>query len=186
MMSIAEIASWLEQSSLGVSIAESEWMFPTIETVHVIAVALVVGSIVVLDLRLLGLAWGKRTVTEVAEDVLPLTWVCFVIAVVAGALMFVSAAQKYVSDLPFRLKMILLALAGANMAIFHIFTYTRVHVWGDRTITPRSARIAAALSLLFWISIVGCGRLVGFTTANAPVSASQSSSLRIESNASGN
>jgi hypothetical protein len=82
--------------------------------------------------------------------------------------------------------MILLALAGANMATFHIFTYTRVHVWGDRTITPRSARIAAALSLLFWISIVGCGRLVGFTTANAPVSASQSSSLRIESNASGN
>jgi hypothetical protein len=177
-MSIAEIAVWLEQSSLGVAIAESEWLFPTIETVHVIAIALVVGSIVALDLRLLGLSWRKRSVTEVAKDVLPLTWVCFVIAVVAGALMFVSAAQKYVADLPFELKMILLVFAGANMTIFHMFTYRRVHAWNHRAITPRGARTAAALSLLFWISIVGCGRLVGFTTANVQVSDSPTSSLR--------
>jgi hypothetical protein len=178
-MLISELLTWLEQSSLGVAIAESEWLFPTIETTHVIAIALVVGSIVALDLRLLGLASQKRTVTDVADDVLPLTWVCFVIAVVAGALMFVSAARKYAYDLPFQLKMLLLILAGINMAIFHTFAYARVGAWNHQTIAPRGARIAAALSLFFWISIVGCGRLVGFTTANAPISESQTSSSQI-------
>ena len=177
-MLIAVITSWLEQSWLGVAIAKSDWLFPTIETIHVIAIALVVGSIVALDLRLLGLSWQKRAVTEVAEDVLPLTWVCFVIAVVAGALMFVSAARKYAYDLPFQLKMILLILAGVNMMIFHSFTYKRVRAWNHRVITPRGARVAAALSLLFWICIVGCGRLVGFTSEKAPISESQTSSLQ--------
>jgi hypothetical protein len=178
-MLIAELTAWLEQSPLGVAIAESDWLFPTIETVHVIAIALVVGSIVALDLRLLGLSWKKRAVTEVAADVLPLTWICFVIAVIAGALMFVSAARKYAYDLPFQLKMVLLVLAGINMAIFHIFTYARVQAWNHQAITPRGARIAAALSLLFWISILGCGRLVGFTTEQAPAPESQASSSQI-------
>jgi hypothetical protein len=177
---ISDLTTWLERSSLGVAIAESEWMFPTIETVHVIAIALVVGSIVALDLRLLGLAWQKRSVTEVAEDVLPLTWVCFVIAVIAGGLMFVSAARKYTYDLPFQLKMGLLVLAGVNMAIFHAFAYARVGSWNHQTITPHGARIAAALSLLFWISIVGCGRLVGFTTEKGQTSISQTSELQTE------
>jgi hypothetical protein len=179
MILIAQLAAWLEQSSLGVAIAESDWLFPIIETVHVIAIALVVGSIVTLDLRLLGFAWRKRAVTEVAADVLPLTWICFVVAVIAGALMFVSAAQKYIHDLPFQLKMVLLILAGVNMAVFHSLTYAKVQVWNHQTRTPRGARIAAALSLLFWISIVGCGRLVGFTTENAPTFDSQISSSQI-------
>ena len=179
-MLVQEFATWLEQSSLGVAIAESDWLFPTIETVHVIAIAFVVGSIIALDLRILGLAWKKRPVTEVAADVLPLTWICFVIAVIAGTLMFVSAARKYAYDLPFQLKMTFLVLAGVNMAIFHTFTYTTVEAWNHQTITPRGARIAAALSLLFWISIVGCGRLVGFTTETAPTVDSQTSSSQIE------
>jgi hypothetical protein len=178
-MSITELTAWLEQSSLGVAIAESDWLFPTVETVHVIAIALVVGSIVALDLRLLGLSWKKRAVTEVAADVLPLTWVCFVIAVAAGMLMFISAARKYAYDLPFQLKMILLVLAGVNMAVFHVFTYARVQAWNHQAITPRGARIAAALSLLFWIGIVSCGRLVGFTTERAPALESQASSSEI-------
>jgi hypothetical protein len=174
-MLITEFTAWLEHSSLGVAIAESEWLFPTIETVHVIAIAFVVGSIIALDLRLLGLSWRKRAVTEVAKDVLPLTWTCFVIAVVAGALLFISAAQKYAVDLPFQLKMVLLALAGVNMAVFHVFTYARVRDWNHHVITPRGARVAAGLSLFFWITIVGCGRLVGFTTEQAPASESQTS-----------
>jgi hypothetical protein len=77
--------------------------------------------------------------------------------------MFISAASKYATDLPFQLKMLLLVLAGANMLVFHYLTYRDVEVW-NRGQTPPAARIAAGLSLAFWIAIVTCGRLVSFTT----------------------
>jgi hypothetical protein len=172
-MSIVAIAQSIQGLPLARFVAQSPFVFPTVETVHVIGIAMVVGSIAVVDLRLLGLSWRGRPVTEVAEEVLPWTWGAFVIAVIAGGLMFISAASKYATDLPFQLKMVLLALAGANMLIFHFVTYRDVEVW-NRGQTPRGAKIAAGLSLAFWISVVSCGRLVSFTTQDefGPPSAS--------------
>ncbi len=163
-MSIASIANWIEATGPARAIAQSTWMFPAAETVHVLAIALVVGSIAVLDLRLLGVSWTSRPVTEVAHDVLPWTWACFAIAAIAGSLMFISAAAKYAVDLPFQLKLLLLASAGANMLIFHYFTYSGVKAWDHNAAAPRAAKVAASLSLVFWIAVVACGRMVSFTT----------------------
>ena len=163
-MSLDPLWKWFETSQVGASVSRSPWMFPAIETVHVIAIALVVGSIAVLDLRLLDRSWRIRAVTELTLDVLPWTWSSFSIAVATGFLMFTSAATKYAHDIPFRLKMVLLVLAGVNMIVFHRFTYRTVVSWDQDTPTPRAAKIAGGLSLLFWIGIVACGRWVGFTT----------------------
>src|SRR5882757_9386974 len=165
---------WLQTGRLGVAVGQSTWLFPAAETVHVIAIALVVGSIAVLDLRLLGVSWKNRPVTELARDVLPVTWAGFGVAAAAGSLMFISAAVKYATDLPFQLKMLLLLLAGANMLVFHHFTYSRVENWDHNAPSPRAAKVAAGLSLMFWIAVVTCGRLVSFTTQNdfGPPSAS--------------
>jgi hypothetical protein len=165
-MSILSIATWIEATGPARAIAQSTWMFPAAETVHVIAIALVVGSIAVLDLRLLGASWKGRPVTDVARDVLPVTWAGFGVAAVAGSLMFISAAVKYATDLPFQLKMLLLLLAGANMLVFHHFTYSRVEDWDRSARPPRAAKVAAGLSLAFWIAVVTCGRMVSFTTQN--------------------
>jgi hypothetical protein len=166
-MSIVSIAKWIEATGPAQAIAQSAWMFPAAETVHVIAIALVVGSIAVVDLRLLGLSWKSRPVTDIANDVLPWTWGCFVVAAIAGSLMFISAAVKYATDLPFQLKMLLLLCAAANMLIFHYVTYSSVNAWDHDAPTPRGAKVAAALSLLFWIGVVTCGRMVSFTTQSA-------------------
>jgi hypothetical protein len=155
---------WLETSALGTTVSQSTWLFPAIETVHVIALALVVGSIAVLDLRLLDRTWRVRAVTELTQDVLPWTWASFAIAATSGFLMFASAATKYAADTPFRIKMVLLLLAGANMLAFHRFTYRGVTAWDVGTPTPPAAKLAGGLSLLFWIGVVTCGRWVGFTT----------------------
>jgi len=162
-MSIVAIAKWLEGLALARFVAQTPLVFPIAETIHVIAIAMVVGSIAIVDLRLLGISWASRPVAEVAEEVLPWTWACFVVAVLAGALMFISAASKYVVDLPFQLKMLLLVFAGANMLTFHLLTYRHVEAWNQGR-TPSAAKIAAGLSLAFWIAIVTCGRLVSFTT----------------------
>ncbi len=161
-MALADLLQWLEAQPFATAISGSPWMFPVIETVHVVAIALVVGSIAMLDLRLLGVARRSEGVIQLAEDVLPWTWASFAVAVVSGCLMFSSNATKYFSIAPFRLKMVLLVLAGINMGVFHLTAYRSVHHWNHQIPTPVRARIAGGLSLFFWICVVICGRRVGF------------------------
>jgi hypothetical protein len=162
-MSIDSICRWLEQGWLGTAVSEGEWTFPIIESVHVIALSLVVGSIVILDLRLLDRSWRGRAVSELTLDVLPWTWASFAVAATTGFLLFMSAATKYVADVPFRLKMLLILAAGLNMVVFHFVTYRTVHTWDKDHPTPRAAKIAGGLSICFWIGVVACGRWIGFT-----------------------
>jgi hypothetical protein len=162
-MSIRDLCLKLQDFSFPTNIRESDWLFPTIETVHVLALVLVVGSILMVDLRLLGLANRGRSVRSIASERLPVTWTAFVVAASAGALLFSSKAVTYYDDWPFRLKMLCLVLAGLNVAWFHASTFRRVAEW-DHGRTPVPARIAGGISLILWITIVGAGRWVGFTT----------------------
>ena len=164
-MSVDTLLEALQGSPIGTAIAESSFLFPTIETVHVIALTLVVGSIGMMDLRLIGLAGKKHAVTRLASDVLPWTWTAFVTAAITGSLLFTSAATTYWTNPFFRVKMILLLLAGVNMAIFHFITYRTVHEWDIDAPTPRGAKIAGLLSLAFWVGVVACGRWIGFFSA---------------------
>jgi hypothetical protein len=162
-MALLDACEWLQNLPFPTLIRESDWLFPTIETLHVLALVLVVGSISMVDLRLLGLANRARSVSEVMAQSLPWTWVAFVVAALAGSLLFSSKAVTYYSDLPFRIKMLCLALAGINMAFFHRFTHRRLGT-SDAGAPPAAARIAGGVSLLLWIVIVGAGRWIGFTT----------------------
>ncbi len=164
-MGFMVFCKWLEGLGYSSAIRDADWLFPTIETVHVLALTLVVGSIARVDLRLLGITSRQRPVTHVIAEVLPLTWVAFGLAAFSGFLLFSSAAVKYSSDGPFRFKLVLLALAGVNMILFHGVTYRQVSKWDAVARPPAAARVAGAISLLLWIGIVFCGRWVGFTTS---------------------
>ena len=162
-MDISQFSGWLEQQAFAVAITESTWMFPAIEVVHVFALALVAGSIAMVDLRLLGWSNKKRPVSDVIAQFLPVTWISFVFAAATGALLFSSHATKYYENFSFRLKMICLLLAGVNMLVFHFLTQRRIADWDTGT-TPPGARMAGATSLLLWVTIVAAGRWIGFTT----------------------
>jgi uncharacterized membrane protein len=153
----------LQNLPLPTDIRESTWLFPTIETVHVFALVLVVGSIITVDLRLLGVSQRDRSFTNLAKEMLPWTWAAFSVAAVAGLLMFTSKAVIYFGNIPFRLKMLCLVLAGCNMIWFHRIEMRQVHRW-DHGMPPAGARVAGAASLLLWTLIVGAGRWIGFTT----------------------
>jgi hypothetical protein len=157
-----DLLDWLEDTVPATAIRESDVLFPTVETIHVVALALVVGTIAHVDLRLLSLASRGRAVTALAREVLPWTWASFGVAVVSGGLLFSSNAIKYYANLPFRLKLALLALAGVNMAIFHALTWRSVARW-DLARPALAARLAGGLSLLFWVGVVAMGRWIGFT-----------------------
>ena len=99
---------------------------------------------------------------QLAEETLPWTWSAFIVAVMSGALMFSSAAVKYYGNIPFRIKLVLLAMAGINMVVFHLTAFRMVHAWNHAVPTPIAARVAASLSLLFWAGVVFAGRWIGF------------------------
>jgi len=153
----------LQSLRFATEIRESVWLFPTLETVHVLALVLVVGSIITVDLRLLNLANRDRPLLQVTGEMLPWTWTCFAIAAVAGLAMFSSKAVTYAGNLPFRIKMVCLVLAGINMLCFHQLAGRSINAW-DLGKTPPSARFAGAASLTLWTVIVGAGRWIGFTT----------------------
>ena len=162
-MALEQALTRLQDLPLPTQIRESDWLFPTIETVHVFALVLVVGTIMTVDLRLLGVANKERPFSQVASEMLPWTWVAFSIAALAGMLMFSSKALTYYGNIPFRLKMICLLLAGINMVMFHWLGTRRLAAW-DRGRPPLAAKFAGGASLLLWTTIVAAGRWIGFTT----------------------
>ena len=159
---LQSIAQAIQDTPLAQWISVSPTAFPTIETIHVICMTSVVGTISILDLRLLYVASKGRSVRSVSQDVLPFTWGAFGLAAISGGMLFTSKATEYVEDWPFRLKMILMACAGVNMLIFHSTTYRSVEAW-DMGKPPVAARVSAGLSLLFWALVIVCGRWIGFT-----------------------
>lgn len=162
-MALEQTLAKLQDLNFPTQIRESVWMFPTIETVHVFALVLVVGSIMTVDLRLLGLANKERRFSEVAAEMLPWTWTAFAVAALAGMMMFSSKALTYYGNIPFRLKMVCLLLAGINMLLFHWLGVRRLASW-DHQRPPWTAKIAGGASLVLWTTIVAAGRWIGFTT----------------------
>src|SRR5215472_16259054 len=143
-MMLADLVAWLEHRSFSVAIAESIWLFPTIETVHVLGLSVVVGSVLMMDLRLLGVGSRNRTVPEVLSSVLPWTWSAFLVTFTAGALLFSSKATTYYILLPFRIKMGCLVLAATNMLVFHLGVGRDAARW-DPAMPPMAARVAGAI-----------------------------------------
>jgi hypothetical protein len=154
---------WLYETTIATAIREDGNLFPWIESVHVLAITLVVGSISIVDLRLIGLVWKGRAVSRLLSEVLPVTWVAFVLAAVTGALLFSSNAEKYTSNHFFQAKMILLVVAFVNMIAFHIVTARGMEAWDTSPKVPVGVRAAGGISLGLWIAIIACGRWIGFT-----------------------
>jgi hypothetical protein len=159
---VVNFLQWINDLPLAEGIRSSFWMFPAIETIHVIAIVFVLGSITRLDMRLLGLVWRNRPVTEVSEEMLPWTWTSFVIAMIFGLLLWSSKPIEYFGIAFFDVKMILIILAGANMLLFQFITFKDVAKWDRDPSPPPAARLAGGLSMAFWLGVVICGRFIGF------------------------
>jgi hypothetical protein len=149
--------------------AISEWMrgslaaLPVIESIHVMAVATVFGTILLVDLRLMGLTDTTRPFTRVFREVLPYTWLGFAVAAITGVLLFLPNAHTYIVNTAFKLKLAALVCAGLNMAVFEFTVLKRVAQWDTVVPVPRSARIAGIASLVIWTSVIVFGRWIGFT-----------------------
>jgi hypothetical protein len=156
----------IQTSGIALGIRDSLYWFPTLEAVHVIALSIVFGTIMIVDLRVLGVASTKRIFRRVSGDALKWTWLAFAVAVITGALMFTSNAIVYFDNTAFRIKMVLIVLAGLNMLAFHV-TEGDSDAWHRHAPAPAFAKFCAIASLVLWIGVIGAGRTIGFTIRGA-------------------
>ena len=163
-MDIESALAWLQSTWIATAVAENDILFPWIESVHVLAIVLVVGTISIVDLRLLGVASLDISARRLMRDVIPYTWSAFAIAAITGSLMFSSDATHYAHNRLFQIKLVMLVFAGLNMAVFHLFGERDIERWdAPGATTPVAAKAAAVISLAAWISVVSLGRGTGFT-----------------------
>jgi hypothetical protein len=160
-MSFADVWTTLESWPMAIRVGES-WWFPLLESIHVLTATFVLGSIAMVDLRLLGLAGREYPIGRITREVVPWTLGACAVSIGVGVALFVSRAGHYAGNVAFQVKMVLLVLAGINMAVFHLVTSRRLAEWDTpHAATTSSARLAGAASLLLWIGVMLAGRWIG-------------------------
>jgi hypothetical protein len=161
-MSFLDFCRWIEKSPLGTGVRDSVWIFPVIESIHILGIVLLAFTASLVDLRLLGVGLLRRQpLAEVSRQLLPWAWGAIVLMIVTGALLFASeAASKCYESTAFYVKMALLALAIANAA----FTYFAVNRHADQwdSTPPARTKILAVFSLAVWAGVVFAGRGIAY------------------------
>ena len=161
-MNLLPFMQWLDATPGSIAIRESILFYPIIETTHVLNLCLFLGLIAMLDLRLLGLGLRGIPVSEVAGRLLPIAFIGFALMVISGVLLFYSGPLRAYNNIFFRVKMLMMALAGVNAFLFHITIYRRAAVWDSDPVPPLGAKLAGLFSLLLWCGVVICGRMQAY------------------------
>ncbi len=161
-MWFARFLQWLQGTQFSTTMRDSLWAEPLVETIHVLTLTLFLGFAVLLDLRLLGVALRRRPASEVLRQLNPWLIAGFVVMIISGVLLFSGDPVSFYSTAFFKVKMIMLVLAGLNVLIFNATIGRRTAEWDRAVQTPTAAKIAAVVSLVLWVAIVAAGRAIAY------------------------
>ena len=164
-MTTREFLKSIETGPVGLWVGESVWGFNGLLMVHLIAVAMVFGLILIVDLRLLGLTSRHTSVLQLCEDVIPWTWLAFVISAITGTIIFTGQAVKYFDNYAFRMKFLVMLIAGINMLVFQFIIYRNVAKWDRNAPVPVAGKIAGLISLICWVAVIAYGRWTAYFIA---------------------
>lgn len=153
---------WLQDTSIGTQIRESILVFPILEGTHLLGLALMMGPVMMYDLRLTGLLWRAEPVSKVKWSFLPITFTGFFLMISTGVLLFWSEPIKCYNSTYFRIKVVLLILAGLNALVFHSTIDRKTAEWDMDSPPPTRARFAGFCSLFLWILVIFAGRYTAY------------------------
>jgi hypothetical protein len=162
MPSLTPTLEWLEGLAWTTAIRESIWGYPIVETAHVASVVVFAGLIIMMDLRLVGLAFTKEPLMQFQRRLFPWQMAGFVPSMATGILVFTVDPLRYYGNVLFRVKLVMLTLAGLNAIVFHLKTSRTVGPWDENPLGIARARRAGVLSLLLWAATMVSGRLVAY------------------------
>ena len=152
---------WIETSALAHAMRTWLWLYPIVEIAHIVGFVVLVGAAVMFDLRLLGFSPGLPT-ARMARHHLPWARAALLLVVPSGFLMFAAHATEFAANPAFRLKLVLIALAGLNALAFHRGAFRSVDRWDAGPAVPAAARAAAVVSLCLWVGVIAAGRLLAY------------------------
>jgi Family of unknown function (DUF6644) len=158
-MTLLPFFQWCEATLLGQAIRDSQWLFPVIESVHLIALAAIGGALLVLDLRMLGVGIRHRSVAEVAREAQPWLIASLIVMVVTGVSLFLSEAIKCYYSQAFWVKMTTLPIA----VVFALTIRRRIAAAEEGRISPLLRAAVAVISLTLWFTVAAAGRWIGFS-----------------------
>jgi len=161
-VSLLGFCEWLARSEWSIALHESLYLYPLVETTHVLALLLFVGTVSFVDLRLLGWVFRDVKVSEVTARLLPWTVAGFAISVVTGSLLFYAIPVRTYQSLFFRIKVVMLLAAGVNAALFRRATRGGALAWDRDPTPPLRARVAGAVSLVAWMTVIVMGRMIAY------------------------
>lgn len=153
---------WLDAFPSSIAIRESVYGYPYLLTAHAVSMALFAGLIVMMDLRLLGLAFKRTPLSQVQRQLFPWQMATMALSAVTGALLFYGQPLRYYGKVFFWVKMVLMIGAGLNALVFHYGTYKSIAVWDERPRAPLGARLAGAFSIVLWAGVVVFGRITAY------------------------
>lgn len=161
-MSLLPFCEWLASTPGSIALHESLFMYPLIESVHVLTLCLFVGLTMMMDLRLTGLALKRVPVSDVVARLQPWIFLGFVIMVISGVLLFYAIPVRSYQNIFFRVKAVFLVLAGLNALMFHTGVFKTVSTWAKDAEPPSRARRAGIASLVLWAGIIITGRMIAY------------------------
>jgi hypothetical protein len=166
-VTLPDIFGWLESTPLATMIQESAYGFPIVVAVHLLGLTLSVGTLLWVDLRLLGVALRHLRVSEVYRNLAPWFFAGFATMLVTGATLFTAFASLAYGNVFFRVKMAAIVLAGANAAVLHFVTQRTSAEWDNAARPPIGARAAGFVSIALWVAVMLAGRMMSYTMFSA-------------------
>ena len=154
--------SWLEVTAFAQAMRGWLWLYPIVEIIHIIGFVVLAGAVVMFDLRVLGLS-KDISVRALGQHLLRWSVAGLIFVVPAGLMMFSAHPQELATSTIFLLKLVLIATAGLNAALFHKGVYRSVTNWDSGMAAPATAKLHALLSIVLWIAVISCGRLLAYT-----------------------
>lgn len=161
-MSVLGAIQWLNETSFSVYLRESEVAFPLTEAIHLLGLGISVGTVLWVDLRLLGICMREERVSDVVSRLEPWAAFGFVVMMCSGVLLFLGKPETYYTTAVFRAKMLLLPLAGLNVLFFHRRVYPSVEQWDKEAAVPWQGRVVGAVSAMLWLAIIVLGRWTAY------------------------
>jgi uncharacterized protein DUF6644 len=162
MPSIVPALEWLEGLAWTTAIRESTWGYPTVETAHVASIVAFAGLVIVMDLRLVGLAFTYAPPAQIQRRLFPWQMAALVPSTATGLLLCCIDPLRYYRNVFFWVKLALLGLAGLNALGFHLRTYGKAGRWDEDPHVTATARLAGTVSLLLWFAVIVSGRLIAY------------------------
>jgi hypothetical protein len=164
-LTLNEICAWIDHTALSQAIQGTHWVVPTVQTIHILAIAIVASSALMIDLRLIGVFWSNRPMKVVAARFMPLIWWPLLILLATGAIMIIAEPARSLKNIAFQLKMVLLIAALLVTGLLQLLQRREAAFGDPRSGWRAAATVVAVVSMLLWSSIIFAGRWIAYYAA---------------------